>query len=168
MGGEFPERGTVADLLRAIPYLLSAQIVPPLHVVNDLLAKGSDDAGMSGGCKWEPFQLSQPEWEELVRHFQSQPGDSAFHFVHPPDWVETVEDWHSWIMMYKFGMPEKFRQLEREVRELERARKQALDDGNQDLVLELHLRVIEAGNKLAELVMTHRRPSSKPEGDDSA
>ena len=168
MGGEFPEHGTIADLLRKIPYLLTAQILPPLHVVNDLLAKGVDDAGMSGGCEWEPFQLSESEWDELARHFQSQPADSACVFVQPPDWVVTVEDWQSWIMIHKYGFPEEFRQLEREVRDLERARKQAMSEGNQDLVDELHLRVIEAGGRLSELVMSHRDRINKPAGDAPA
>ena len=168
VGGEFPETGTVADLLQAIPYLLIAQIVPPLHVVNDVLAKGSRNSGMSGGCEWKPFQLSQAEWEELSRHLQSEPDDSSFQFVQPPDWVVTVEDWQSWIMIHRYGFPEEFRVLEREVRDLEQARTQAMQEGNQDLVEELHLRVIEAGEKLSQLVMNHRQRTNRPGGDDSA
>ena len=168
MGGEFPEQGTVADLLLAIPYLLTAHIVPPRHIVNDLLAKGAHRGGMSGGCLWEPFQLTPTEWDELATHLQSQPDPAAFQFVQPPDWVLTVEDWQSWIMMYKYGLPAEFRVLEREVRDLEQARTQALNDGNQELVEELHLRVIDAGQRLAELVMEHRRTTSKSAGDDPA
>jgi hypothetical protein len=168
VGGEFPEQGTVADLLLAIPYLLSAKIIPPLHIVNDLLARGAKNAGMSGGCQWEPFQLNRSEWDELAHHLQSQPGHSRFQFVPPPEWVVTVEDWQSWIMMYKYGFPAEFRVLDRELRDLEQARKQAMIDGNQDLVEELHLRVIEAGNKLADLVMNHRRLAETRDNASSA
>ena len=35
VGGESEEHGTVVELLSAIPYLLTAQLVPPLRVVND-------------------------------------------------------------------------------------------------------------------------------------
>ena len=167
MGGEFPEQGTVADLLLAIPYLLSAQVVPPLHVVNDLLARGIRDSGMSRGCEWKPFQLTQPEWDELSQHLQSLP-DSTFRFVEPPDWVVSVEDWQSWIMIHAYGFPEEFRDLDREVRDLEQARRQAMHEGNQELVDELHLRVIEAGEKLSQLVMDHRDRTRKPTGDGSA
>ena len=156
MGGEFPADGTVADLLLEIPYLLTARIVPPLHVVNDLLAKGLDDAGMSGGCEWKPLQITQSEWEELASHLTSLPDDEACEFVQPPEWVQTVEDWQAWIMIHKYGFPDEFRVIEREVRDLENARKKALNEGNEDLVLELHLRVIEAGERLSELVMSHR------------
>ena len=166
-GGEFPERGTVADLLLEIPYLLTARIIPPLHVINDLLAKGLDDAGMSGGCEWEPFQIVESEWEDLASHLKSLPDDEACEFVQPPDWVESVDDWRAWIMIHKYGMPEEFRLVEREVRELEHARTKALNEGNEDLVLELHLRVIEAGNRLSQLVMDHRDKTSTSAGDDT-
>ena len=166
MGGECPEQGTVADLLSEIPYLLTARIIPPLHVVNDLLAKGVENAGMSGGCEWEPFQISESEWEELASQLKSMPDDEACEFVQPPDWVETVDDWQAWIMIHKYGLPEKFRVVEREVRELEHARKKALNEGNEELVLELHLRVIEAGERLSQLVMDHRDKSTKSTGDD--
>ena len=167
MGGEFPEQGTVADLLAAIPYLLTARIIPPLHVVNDLLAKGLDDAGMSGGCQWEPFQITEAEWEDLASQLKSLPNDEACEFVQPPDWVEFLHDWQAWIMIHKYGFPEEFRAVDREVRELEHARTKALNEGNEDLVLELHLRVIEASNRLSDLVMDHRNKTSKPGGGDA-
>ena len=162
MGGEFQKSGTLADLLLAIPYLLTARITPPLHVVNDLLARGIDNHGMSGGCQWEPFQITASEWEVLARRLKSLPDDKGCEFVQPPDWVENLDDWHAWIMIHRYGMPEEFRALEREVRDLELARKQAMSDGDQDLVEQLHVRVIEAGGRLSELVMTHRENHSRP------
>jgi hypothetical protein len=162
MGGEFPRSGTLADLLLEIPYLLTGRITPPLHVVNDLLARGIDDAGMSGGCQWEPFQIGASEWVELERQLKSLPDDKSCEFIQPPGWVEGVDDWLAWIMIHRYGMPEEFRILEREVRDLELARKQAMNDGNQERVEELHIRVVEAGTKLSELVMAnrnHHRPS---------
>jgi hypothetical protein len=166
MGGESRERGTVVELLLAIPYLLTGRITPPLHVVNDLLLKGIADSGMSGGCTWEPFQVSQPEWEELTTALASLPDGKACEFVQPPGWVEVVDDWRAWIMIHKYGLPEEFLILEREVRDLEHARTQAMGEGNQPLVEELHLRVIEAGERLSELVMEHRGRPSRPAGGD--
>jgi hypothetical protein len=167
MGGEFPKQGTVADLLSAIPYLLTARIIPPRHVVNDLLARGRDSAGMSGGCEWEAFQIAESEWEDLASDLRSLPDGEACEFVRPPQWVENVDDWQAWIMIHKYGMPEEFRAVEREVRDLEHARKKAQDEGNEDLVLELHLRVIEAGGRLSQLVMDHRAKTSRPDGGDT-
>ena len=41
-------------------------VVPPIHVLNEILANGYYDAGMGGACEWEPFQLSSDEYSELV------------------------------------------------------------------------------------------------------
>ena len=158
VGESWEERGSVADLLASIPYLLSAQIVPPFGVVNELLAKGRSSAGMSGGCQWEPFQITQSEWHELAQSLLADKGCSV---VQAPDWASTLDDWKAWIMVFKHGYPEEFIALERECRALERARQRAVDDGNESLALELHLRVIAAGTKLGEFVMTHRRKTSE-------
>ena len=165
VGGEFPQQGTVADLLLAVPYLLTPRLIPPLHIVNDLLAKGIDDAGMSGGVQWEPFQITQSEWDALAQHLTQLPDDESCEFVPPADWVQTIDDWSAWVMIHRYGYPEEFRELDREVRELERARKEAVREGNESLVLELHLRCVEAGNRLAEFVMAHRpgKPRDLPE-----
>src|SRR5262245_49010318 len=101
-GGALERKGTVADLLRAIPYLLMARIVPPLHVTNDLLARGGTDAGMSGGCTWNPLQIEQEEWDDLRRHLTSLPDEEACEFVQPPEWVQTVDDWNAWIMIFRY------------------------------------------------------------------
>lgn len=68
--GHFPMpiEGTVADLLFDIPYFVGFGSPLPTHEqLNSLLRKGYDDAGMSGGCEWEPFELSLEEYTE-VRH----------------------------------------------------------------------------------------------------
>jgi hypothetical protein len=148
------QQGTLVDLLQAMPGLRSADIVPPLDIVNDMLSKGREDAGMSGGCEWEPFAITQSEWDEVVTSLTS---DGAMRFEQPPDWVRSADDWYAWDMVVKFGFPSEFIALERETRELEAARKRAMDAGDQSLVEELHLQVIEAGTRLADLVMSHRR-----------
>ena len=156
MGGESQQAGTVADLLMAIPYLLVARITPPLHVVNDILDRGRSDSGMSGGCQWDPFQITATEWVDVAAVLKSMPDDKACEFVQPPSWVETADDWHAWVMMHQYGLPDEFRALEREVRDLERARTEAMSEGNQALVDELHLRVVIAGGKLSDVLMRHR------------
>lgn len=157
VGGEFPKQGTVADLLSSVPYLLMSKVIPPLHVTNDLLLRGLVDAGMSGGCRWEPFQISQEEWVELVEHLTSLPDDKACDFVQPPDWVTSIDDWHSWIMTYRHGFPQEIRELDREERRLKQEIEKALSEGNQALVEELHLQRIAVGNKVAEFAMEANR-----------
>jgi hypothetical protein len=64
--GEIPAEGTVVDLLFALPYFLGFGWPFPSHAqLNSLLRKGYDDAGMSGGCEWEPFELSREEYAEV-------------------------------------------------------------------------------------------------------
>jgi hypothetical protein len=62
-----PRKGTVVDLLFDIPYLIGwSTPFPTRDQLNRLLGKGIYDAGMSGGCEWEPFEISTDEYEELV------------------------------------------------------------------------------------------------------
>ena len=103
VGGESEDHGTLVDLLSAVPYLLTAQVVPPMRVVNDLLIKGIYDAGMSGGCEWEPFQIDASEWNDLKQALTAPGSEEPCEFVEPPDWVKTFEDWSQWVMRLKYG-----------------------------------------------------------------
>jgi hypothetical protein len=161
VGGSTKKRGTLADLLASVPYLLSARLIPPLRVVNDVLRKGVRDAGMSGGSAWEPFEITQPEWEDLAGALKALPSRRKCSFVEPPEWVTTFDDWSTWIMIFKYGYPENFRHLAQESRERQRAYQEALKAGNADRAEALHLRAIEADAKLADFVMTHRRKQTK-------
>jgi hypothetical protein len=61
-------RGSLADLLMAIPYFVphsAQQLLPDLIHLNEILAMGIYDCGMSGGCEWKPFQIKQQEYELL-------------------------------------------------------------------------------------------------------
>ncbi len=72
--GESSEEGTVADLLCAIPYLIGFGWPFPSHVqLNSLLRKGYADAGMSGGCEWEPFALEVGEYDDVVNAIKGDP-----------------------------------------------------------------------------------------------
>jgi len=88
---ETVEEGSVIDLLGRIPYLLSWHILPPLHVLNELLQIGHSDAGMSGGCRWNPFTLSQEEFRELVSVLAQREGEDFVEFVSPPKWVTSLK-----------------------------------------------------------------------------
>lgn len=60
--------GTWAEVILAVLYLLwEGAPIPPLPVVNEVLAEGFCDAGMSGGCEWPCHQLSDEEYEALRR-----------------------------------------------------------------------------------------------------
>ncbi len=109
--GSIPISGTLKSLLLEIPYLLMPcaplNIIPPLSVLNELLSRGVEDAGMSGGCKWKPFQITAEEYAELLRSLEAIPikqlekrfpGGSVvkYQFVEPPPQVQSYEDWRWW------------------------------------------------------------------------
>jgi hypothetical protein len=157
VGGSARKHGTLVDLLDAIPYLLSARLIPPVHVVNDALRRGTHDAGMSGGCQWEPFEITQSEWADLADTLAARTPRKRCTFVEPPEWVATFDDWNAWIMIFRYGYPEELRGLEKECRELEHAREQAIKDGNTGLAETLRVRALEADARLADCLMAHRR-----------
>jgi hypothetical protein len=156
IGGTQLQSGTLSDLLKHIPYLLTPKLVPPLYVVNDLLEKGISDSGMSGGCSWKPFEITSAEWDELKEQLISNQSD-GMEYVSPPEWVKNLHDWHNWVFEFRYGMPgPEFRELDERYRSFVEQRDQALKDGNQELASELHLKAFKAGNELADLAMKNR------------
>jgi len=103
--------GTVKDLLLAMPYLID-HFVPPLDILNDLLQHGQPspvfphglpdgtvqyDAGMSGGCVWRPFQITQQEYEELVLDLVTSPGLTV-QAATPAVAVTDIAEWQQWTL----------------------------------------------------------------------
>ena len=54
-------------------YLKFFRVVPPFHIINELLVSGKDEAGMSGGCEWKPFILLDDEYDEIVEELMTSP-----------------------------------------------------------------------------------------------
>lgn len=76
--GEGPwEYAPLDEFLLATPAFIYAfkfyGIIPPVHVLNEVLESGCDDSGMGGGTKWKPFSLSKAEYEELVECLTTHP-----------------------------------------------------------------------------------------------
>ena len=93
-------QGTLVELFLAIPYLMSAEIIPPLNVLNELFAEGVFDAGMSGGCRWEAFEIGVEEYQELVEGLLKLPGKN-YEFVEPPSGARTLLAWTTWRFSYR-------------------------------------------------------------------
>lgn len=55
-----------------IPYFGACGIFPPLHICNQWFLSGGGDGGMSPGASWEPFEISQEEYYELVAVIKNQ------------------------------------------------------------------------------------------------
>ena len=151
--------GTLADLLQHMPYLLVLGVIPPLEVVNDLLRRGINDAGMSGGVRWEPFEVDAAEWAEARAALED--GGAGYRLVQPPPWVADYEDWHSWLFEHLYGLPaDEHRRLMRADAELARAIEQAVADDDKTAVLDLHMKRVRVGEELSTLLARHVRPAS--------
>jgi hypothetical protein len=78
VGGEVRGYGSLTQMLFDVPdlrmSLLTLKRIPPLHVLNEVLGSGISDAGMSGGCRWQPFLITEDEYAELVEDLLALPG----------------------------------------------------------------------------------------------
>src|SRR3954454_2799123 len=69
--GLVPRRGSRADLVLALPYVVDEDI-PPRAVLNEVLGRGRLDAGVSGGCIWKPLELDKAEYWSLIEELQQR------------------------------------------------------------------------------------------------
>jgi hypothetical protein len=144
--------GTLAELVAAIPYLLVFGRIPPRRVLDTIFRAGIVDAGMSGGCRWAPFEIGDAEYEELATALVG----AGHRRVDCPDWVESPGDWTVWLLGEVRGVPvEAHRELAAEEARRARQLEEARARGDAAAVLELHLAHVEAGQRLADFLMGH-------------
>ena len=95
------QRGSWADVLGRVPYLLfEGDPIPPLPVLNAVLATGEEDAGMSGGCQWPRYQLDEHEYQQVARDL----GQALDLLDRPaPSWVDSEERFWTWKVVVKTG-----------------------------------------------------------------
>src|SRR5262245_23511520 len=66
--GSTKRQGTLVDFVLDILYLMEETgVIPPINVLNQVLQSGGDSGGMGPGTTWKPFQIDEPEYEELVQ-----------------------------------------------------------------------------------------------------
>ena len=64
-----PDEEVENDLLAFvydIPYFSACGIFPPYHLINQVFSGGGGDGGMGPGAIWEPFEITEAEFNELV------------------------------------------------------------------------------------------------------
>lgn len=49
-----------------LPNLTTCNVVPPLHILNIFLLRGWVGGGMSPKFMWQPFELSEQEYQEIL------------------------------------------------------------------------------------------------------
>jgi hypothetical protein len=87
-----------------VPYLDACGVFPPLHILNQILASGGSDGGMSPGATWEPFEVSAGEYDALVQGITTLDprtlGDAArfkwLRFTFDPSF-DQIEVWSEWM-----------------------------------------------------------------------
>ncbi|HWV36450.1 MAG TPA: hypothetical protein VNZ55_12510 [Thermomicrobiales bacterium] len=139
--------------LLEIPNLFHFGYIPPLEVINAYLAEGRSDAGMSGGCEWTPFALSEDEYAEVVqtlRQGDSRQRGAPLRSVDVPRTITRKNEWAAWVFHQEVGIPfeEHLHLTDRE--EILRLRAQeAAERGDDDAVI-LHLEWQQAAMELVE------------------
>ena len=96
--GHLPEETLPLDrFLYQLPHLLLHTVprppFPPLSILNEILRGGIEDAGMSGGVRWLPFEIDARDYVEAVAALRARDG---YTLESPPDWVRSVRDWEAW------------------------------------------------------------------------
>jgi hypothetical protein len=105
--GTAQKQGTLEVLFSDL-YVYWEELIPPLFILNQVLGRGIHDAGMSGGYKWPPFQVTEAEYDELVKYLSTTPVRymGRNYITAPiPTWVHSLEDWSNWKKEYLAGIP---------------------------------------------------------------
>jgi hypothetical protein len=56
----------LSTFLYELPYITSCNILPPRHILNMTLLKGEHGGSMSPTFTWDPFELSEQEYQETL------------------------------------------------------------------------------------------------------
>lgn len=87
-----------------IPYFGACGVFPPIQVINQRFAYGGGDGGMGPGTSWDPFQIDQKAYSELVQLIrQTDPKTlkekSRYYFIkfiEAPEF-DAIQDQWEWV-----------------------------------------------------------------------
>lgn len=96
--GDEPREAPLWQFLRALPYLGACGIFPPCHLLNEVLRGGRAGGGMSPGAHWDPFEITQAEYDAVMPLILTPPEPSRFEwevFQRDPelDQFSTYQEW---------------------------------------------------------------------------
>ena len=69
-GADGQRRGTVADLMLDAQMIPPCGLIPPFRVVAAVIRSGSSGGGMSPGCVWSSFELSEDEYFQAIARLE--------------------------------------------------------------------------------------------------
>lgn len=153
------EHLSIADVLRSYPYLLTAGLIPPLAIVNALLRTGEVDAGMSGGGRWEPIEITGTEYAEIVSDLvENGTHGRTLRYVEAPDWVRDREDWSLWVAEQAYSIPlAENRRFHALMAELRTAEEEASNRGDEAARIDQSMRLNAVYIEWSAFVEKHRR-----------
>ena len=66
-GTALKRKAPLSEFVLDIMYLIeSSGVIPPFHILNEVLLQGGDNGGMGPGTSWRRFSLNEDEYQELV------------------------------------------------------------------------------------------------------
>jgi hypothetical protein len=98
--------GSVTDLMLDAHLIPRCGLIPPFRVVEAIFRKGGGNGGMSPGCIWEAFELSENSYWQAVQHLeQLTPDDLKIRHRDPkiigeirPDYTAPdTDDYAVWL-----------------------------------------------------------------------
>lgn len=152
--GSIEVRAPLHEFLLEVPHLFYLDYVPPIRVVNAYLALGRSDAGMSGGCEWDPLVLSEERYSAVVRHLRENEvkgRNGPLRFADVPPTIARRNEWISWVLHTEIGIPyEEHLELVDKEEELREKARRAAERGDANAA-ELHVECCRVGTMLVEL-----------------
>jgi hypothetical protein len=87
-----------------IPYFGACGIFPPFHIINQIFLTGGSDGGMGDGAIWEPFEITESEYNELkeavaktsVRKLKKLSRYCDFQFEFDSEF-DSIPNWLQWM-----------------------------------------------------------------------
>ena len=66
-GKGIKRKALLVEFVLDILYLMNTSgVIPPFHVLNEVLRQGGSSGGMGPGTSWRPFSIKDAEYQELV------------------------------------------------------------------------------------------------------
>ncbi len=144
--------GSLTVFLSECIGVIENKLIPPFQILNQILKSGAD---LNRNCQWQPFELDEQDYRELVLDLLISPA-SCYEQVTPADWVSTPKDWYYWCCEYRVGIPaQKHRELLEESEMWSKKARQASEEGSKELAESYHWKSILAGQQLMDLVMPY-------------
>lgn len=154
----------LVTFLENIQNLFYFKYVPSREIINSALSLGVEDNGMSGGCEWEPFEITEKEYREVIDELKARDG---FTFKDIPPEINSYDLWHLWVLSEHCGVPlDKQLEFKKQNDKLQAQYDKAVQDGDKEAAEDLYWEIRLLGGEEAEFTMPYLRKNWKKRDDD--